>query len=94
MQRINVRHIFMSAVLVFFFLFSVIGHTEHFDLTLEHAEKNCHLCQQALGNVDNDIQIKLQVFSCYSAYLPNIYQLTYHLNNAITPPLRAPPFNL
>lgn len=94
MQRINIRHIFMSVVLASFLLLSAIGHAEHFDLTLEHAEKNCHLCHQPLGNTDNDIEIKLQELSYYSAYLPNNYQLSYHLNNAITPPLRAPPLNL
>lgn len=84
----------MSAILICAFLFSFTVHAQHADLTFEHTAQDCQLCQQYIDTIDNDIEINHQLRSRYSVYLPRIYELTFHSNKSVNPPLRAPPVTL
>ncbi|WP_426356972.1 hypothetical protein ACPUVO_10780 [Pseudocolwellia sp. HL-MZ19] len=95
-QRINTRQVFVPALLVFAMLFSFISHGEHYNLAKGDvsniaAEQHCSLCQQYIDDIDNNIGISQQFISRYSAYVPHVYPITFHANNSVTPPLRAPP---
>ncbi|WP_076418723.1 hypothetical protein [Colwellia sp. UCD-KL20] len=99
LQRVNTRHIFVPVMLVFALLFSFISHGSHYDLaigdlTSSSAEQNCHLCQQNIDNVDNNVKIIQPLVSCFLSFSSNVVKPLAHSNYSVTPPLRAPPVQL
>ncbi|WP_441003523.1 hypothetical protein [Pseudocolwellia agarivorans] len=89
------RQVFIPVLLVIAMLFSFVIHTEHLNLVksdvASNAEQNCNLCQQNIDNIDNNVEILQQLTFYYLSYSPQIYAFSFHLNNSVTPPLRAPP---
>ncbi|WP_077337880.1 hypothetical protein [Pseudocolwellia agarivorans] len=99
LQRVNARQVFVPIVLAFALLFSFISHGNHYDLALgdltsSSAEQNCHLCQQNIDNVDNNVEIIQPLVSRFLSFSSNVVKPLAHSNYSVTPPLRAPPVQL
>jgi len=87
--------VFIPALLLFTMLFSFAVHAEHYNVVkgdiTSIAEQDCNFCQQNIDNIDNDVEVFQQIAFYYSPYVPQIYSINFYSNNALTPPLRAPP---
>lgn len=89
--RTHITQLLVPVVLIFALLFSFISHGQHYDLTIDSTEQHCQLCQQYIDKVNNNVDVNYSVKSCYLTYSSCSFELTYHSNNSVTPPLRAPP---